>query len=396
MSYPSRKGDEDLQYSTNNDDSVDSLLGLINDRGTKSKAYKSIGPAGKFLNVAVFLLLIGAVATCLVLFVFTNSKGNENTSDLSVCYQSPSCPKNNKIPYSPTDGFTNDTGWSSSPITSSECCQICLEGTTVVTCFNASDANCLSKTGHGDFDYLMFDQMWLPQFCAALEQGHDFTLTHLPGTKCDGNKMWLSNLSIHGLWPNYYDGYPQCCPVSNDESSYAKVANSQVPLIPAEVATWDIWTQLQSAWVDPTISPVQNCSVCSNLNHEWQKHGSCLSTTFTPSSQENYFKSALTISTLLTDYTTLINKFAGMTVTKAQIEALYPTKVNVICDPRDISGEVTADTGVFSELQTCWELSSGKSLISSALASDFTMVDCKPAGPALFTTPCPVNVFVRL
>ena len=61
------------------------------------------------------------------------------------------------------------------------------------------------------FNELIQDQIWLPQLCHALSQSvppgpHDPTLTHLAGTTCSNNAITTSNLSIHGLWPNYENG----------------------------------------------------------------------------------------------------------------------------------------------------------------------------------------------
>jgi ribonuclease T2 len=337
-------------------------------------------------------LLVACWAIGITIFVLLRNTADDDDGVLSSCYVSPSCPANNAIAYNPTTGFTNDTGWSSSVATSQECCQICLPSNKVVTCFNASDKACTSKTGVGDYDYLLFDQIWLPQLCAALEQGHDPTLTHLQGTTCSVDPTtWYSNLGIHGLWPNYYGGFPACCPVTVNGQS-----NSFVPLTPWTVAQWTDWSELSSKWLDPTESSANNCSTCSMLNHEWQKHGACLSSTYTSSSQQVYFDTALAIFDTLWPFTQQLNGFAGKTVTVDDVRGIYGIEVNILCDPKDTSGNSIGATGVFLELQTCWKYASefnrnvGDSLTEGMM---LTMVDCSAATAATFTTPCPANVY---
>jgi hypothetical protein len=134
--------------------------------------------------------------------------------------------------------------------------QICLPGTSPVVCFDESDLECQSKTGNGDYDYVLFDQIWLPEFCHSLDNGFDPTLTHLEGSHCQQRHLDipLSKLSIHGMWPNYVNGYPQCCDIEDGGTTTA--------LSPQEVVSWPIWTALQEHWPDVT-EPIGNpCSVC--------------------------------------------------------------------------------------------------------------------------------------
>ena len=163
-------------------------------------------------------------------------------ADVSSCYLFPSC-VNVQVFYDPKTGFTNDTGFLSP--NSAACCQICLPGTPPTVCFNSSAfSNCASKTGNADYDYLLLDQIWLAQFCHALSSNLDPTLSHVQHSACLPTARDLARLSIHGLWPNYLDGYPQCC-----NSTGALEA-----LDPSEVASWDIFSQLQTDWQDPTSS----------------------------------------------------------------------------------------------------------------------------------------------
>ncbi len=202
------------------------------------------------------------------------------SSSESSCYVSPACTATEF--YDRLTGFTNDTGWalpsdlslssslsldslssfssfsSFSSSSSSECCQICLPNTPATVCFDSKDLNCLSKTGDGDYDFLLLDQIWQPQFCSSLQHGYDPTLTHMIGTVCSNDAP--RDLRIHGLWPNYYNGYPQCCNNTQDVT---------YTLNPAEVIEWEIFPSIQSHWAGTV--PLETCSVCSMMNHEWWK-----------------------------------------------------------------------------------------------------------------------------
>ena len=143
-----------------------------------------------------FVLLVPiSIVLGLVVFKVDDSSSSYN------CFVEDSC--TGTTFYDPITGFTNDTGWGS--MHSSSCCEICLPNTPTKVCFsNATDGSCIHKKGiSGDFDYALFDQIWLPQYCNALSSGHDPTLSHLAGTTCDVNRVISNELIIHGLWPNY-------------------------------------------------------------------------------------------------------------------------------------------------------------------------------------------------
>lgn len=146
--------------------------------------------------------------------------------------------------------------------------QICLPGTSPTVCFDETDLDCQNKTGNGDYDYVLFDQIWLPAFCASLENGFDPTLTHLEGSLCQqqGQRQGQgqspaapasSKLSIHGMWPNYYNGYPQCCDLEGGGGG-----GSTAALRPQEVLQWSSWPALQQHWPDRTAPAESPCAVC--------------------------------------------------------------------------------------------------------------------------------------
>ena len=243
------------------------------------------------------------------------------------------------------------------------------------------------KQGNGnDFDYLLFDQIWKPQLCYALSHGYDPTLSHLQGSLCQQNILPNASLGIHGLWPNYYGGFPQCCLDSTTRSYFP-------PLTPASVQTWSIWPQLQAQWSDPTVITSSTsdsygniqCNTCYMLNHEFQKHGSC----FSNNGPEDYFTAGLLLASNLANQTAEINSYPRVMLSSessiqftqpvpiSTIQAMYEKRVNVICDPH---ASVSLGSNVFLEIQTCWRQSDPQGF--------YIAMDCPPASKSTFTEPC--------
>lgn len=246
-------------------------------------------------------------------------------------------------------------------MSSNLCCQICLPGTPPTVCFNKADPLCKAKTGNGDYDFLLLSQIWQPQFCDSLQRGFDPTLTHLIDTTCGESAP--TDLRIHGLWPNYVNGYPQCCN-STAASSYT--------LEPSEVVEWEIYPQLQANFAG--VVKMDTCAVCYTLNHEWLKHGGC----YSPGDPQTYFADSIAISNLVLDSTKIINSIGGTIVETSYLESLYPATINVVCDP---CANLNDETGSFLELRTCW-------------ARDLSPFNCPPSSAGQFTAPCPKYTYI--
>jgi len=84
----------------------------------------------------------------------------------------------------------------------------------------------------GVFDYYALSMSWAPNFCAS----------HTDPNECNTGKKF--GFVLHGLWPQYTNGYPQSC--------------STQPL-PA-----DLKSQYAPMFASPDL-----------INHEWPKHGTC-------------------------------------------------------------------------------------------------------------------------
>ncbi len=221
-----------------------------------------------------------------------------------------------------------------------------------VVCFEPDDRQCASKTGDADYDYLLLSQHWLPTVCRGLAEGYDTTLTHRAAAVCRPGTP--SRLSVHGLWPNYTAGFPQCC-------------GRPLPLSPAAVRRWpgELRERLQESWLDPTTDGVDEAT-CEILNHEWQKHGTCMEEQ-NDAGARRYFATGLELAARLAATTATIEGWAGTTVPSARIEGLYPRSVQLLCD--------AAHPESLLEIHTCWD-------------AGLDSVDCPPASGFGPLVPC--------
>ncbi|MEO0343839.1 MAG: ribonuclease T2 [Pseudomonadota bacterium] len=88
----------------------------------------------------------------------------------------------------------------------------------------------------GDFDYYVLALSWSPNFCAQLlETDHP---------QCAAGKSF--GFVLHGLWPQYEQGWPSNCKTSHGPPSRRDTASEAI-----------IYGSSGSAW------------------HQWRKHGTC-------------------------------------------------------------------------------------------------------------------------
>lgn len=357
---------------------------------------------------------------------------------LSVCYTDITCPVigSNDPKYDAATGFTNYTGWFDG-VGVEKCCNICspnLRPPTVAVAGAAAvaEAAAVSRRRHfssssyrfnlSDFDYIIFDQLWLPQLCLALAEGHDPTLSHSSHMRCDpavfANADSFTRLSIHGVWPsNLHGSFLSCC-----ASSAGEHLSTVDPVV---MATWSIADDMQRNWFDPTAltdavvpllqqskdrqrrglrdasvafsPPTTNvsCGTCVLPNHEYQKHGTCFGTG--ADADFVYFATGLNISNAVSSASEQINAWAGQYVAVDQFEALFPTAINVLCDAQS-SHE---GSQVFFELRTCWNLTSSVEAfrVPYALgdaANHWGLTDCLPAGSTAHSTSCDADSLVYM
>ena len=99
----------------------------------------------------------------------------------------------------------------------------------------------------GDFDYYVLSLSWTPTWCAL--EGDDRN-----SPQCDAGQG--HGFTLHGLWPQYEDGWPSFCPTSQRPATRGETG-----------AMVDIMGSSGLAW------------------HQWRKHGSC-----TGLSAQDYFR----------------------------------------------------------------------------------------------------------
>eukprot|EP01032_Pedospumella_encystans_P021708 gene21708-24616_t len=110
---------------------------------TRLKLYVAIA-------VGATILIVGGVM--LGLYLDKKDKDDYNNT----CYIAPSCENvNPKQVYNPVTGYTNNTGFSQS--SNNDCC--------LDSGYTAKDKNCTEKTGNQDYDYVLLDQIYFPQWC---------------------------------------------------------------------------------------------------------------------------------------------------------------------------------------------------------------------------------------
>lgn len=409
------------------------------------------------LVVIVMTLAVSAILVVSIIFFVEGIDSNDsNNSIINLCYLAPTCtPSSQK--YDLVTGFTNYTGWQVGDRMTT-CCDICQttsESNVYSSYFNEAQSNNIEtrnkvqsvKINSSNFvkkfndnlihynlkadlgyDFLLFDQIWLPQWCNAFSMGHDPTLSHTTGTLCEPS-VYLSTprLSIHGLWPNLFDGFQVCCS-----------SNNPLTINPYKLKAMSNYNDLISQWYDPTVTydssvgpedqnsylkgsnpkyPV-DCSICYLLNHEWQKHGTCFSSSDPEADHTkddvNYLQSGLIINSVVNATSLLVNAMNGTVVDINDISNLYTNKVNVLCDPQNT---IDDDTGYLLEIQTCYipidsaytiDVNNDKKFLSTeelkalgdepiTLANGLQVVpmDCPDSLPSSFTTPCPNKVNVR-
>lgn len=89
----------------------------------------------------------------------------------------------------------------------------------------------------GEFDYYVLSLSWNPSWCAVEGDGRG-------APECDGSGDY--GFTLHGLWPQYEEGWPQYCRTRQVDPSRRETA-----------AMADIMGSGGLAW------------------HEWRKHGRC-------------------------------------------------------------------------------------------------------------------------
>jgi ribonuclease T2 len=95
----------------------------------------------------------------------------------------------------------------------------------------------------GEFDYYVLTMSWSPTYCAS-DAGQDDT------QQCGGTRQYA--FVVHGLWPQYEDGWPDYC---DSEEQYVpeSIVRSAIDIMPSRRLVIHQW---------------RKHGVCSGLSHE--------------------------------------------------------------------------------------------------------------------------------
>ncbi|KAG9408619.1 hypothetical protein AC1031_020472 [Aphanomyces cochlioides] len=174
----------------------------------------------------------------------------------------------------------------------------------------ASAAALESVKAAASFDFCVLAQTWQPYFC---------TTGNFPGCKNPSSFM-STQLTIHGLWPNYNSGgYPSNCGGASLSQSNINAAGA------SNVAKY--WPDVKTnGW--------------TFVANEWTKHGTCSGLDAT-----SYVKAAINVE-IQRGTPSIISSNVGSTVSsKDLLNAYGSTKVALICVGSD---------NALSEVRTCY------------------------------------------
>jgi len=177
----------------------------------------------------------------------------------------------------------------------------------------------------GVFDFYVFEQSWSAEFCYKKT---------FPGC-ARPTQFMQSQLTIHGLWPNYAAAqqghtWPQCC-----SSKYG-------PNIDPHVVQQYL-NDLKTYWPNeqqPDPTPDYSATL---WNHEWGKHGTCSGL-----DQSSYFKSAMKDVYPQVATPSIISQRVGSSVTKGDLKRAYSKLVKFQCS-----------SGYLASVESCFNKNMG-------------------------------------
>ncbi|MBF9032728.1 ribonuclease T [Rhodobacterales bacterium HKCCE2091] len=159
----------------------------------------------------------------------------------------------------------------------------------------------------GDFDYYVLALSWTPTWCALEGDAR-------ASDQCDPGQGF--GFTLHGLWPQYEDGWPSYCPTAERPPSRSMTA-----------AEADIYGSSGLAW------------------HQWRKHGVC-----TGLSAEDYYRLARLAYDSVERPALLRSVIRDVRLPASVIEEAV-LEVNPDLGPDMVT--VTCDHGRIAELRIC-------------------------------------------
>jgi ribonuclease T2 len=163
----------------------------------------------------------------------------------------------------------------------------------------------------GQFDYFVLSLSWSPSYCASDAGQRD-------ASQCSPGRKF--SFVVHGLWPQFQQGWPQDCPTEED------------------------WVTQQNIDAMMDIMPSKKLII-----HEWKKHGSCAGV-----SQSDYFKA----TRLLFEKVKVPARYLGptadvLTTPEQLVTDFVKTNKNLSADMMSVQCGNSRDRARLSDLRIC-------------------------------------------
>jgi ribonuclease T2 len=163
----------------------------------------------------------------------------------------------------------------------------------------------------GVFDYFVLALSWSPSFCDG-RNGRDDQTQCAPGR----NFAFV----VHGLWPQYQQGWPSQCPTEEDWVTQANI-DAMMPIMPSKKL----------------------------IIHQWKKHGSCAGV-----SQADYFKATRLLFEKVKIPARYLSPTADVITTPEQLVTDFvKTNKNLSVEMLSVQCGNSRDRARLSELRIC-------------------------------------------
>jgi ribonuclease T2 len=175
--------------------------------------------------------------------------------------------------------------------------------------------SCLAKMPDRDkagvFDYFVLSLSWSPSYCASSAGASD-------NSQCAPGRRFA--FVVHGLWPQYAQGWPDYCPTQED------------------------WVTQDNIDAMMGVMPSRKLII-----HEWKKHGSCSGV-----SQADYFKATRALFEKVKIPARYLSPTADVLTTPAQLVLDFvKTNKNLSADMLSVQCGGARDRARLSELRVC-------------------------------------------
>jgi ribonuclease T2 len=163
----------------------------------------------------------------------------------------------------------------------------------------------------GAFDYFVLSLSWSPTYCSSNAGRND-------NSQCAPGRRFA--FVVHGLWPQYQQGWPSQCPTEEDWVTQANI-DAMMPIMPSKKL----------------------------IIHQWKKHGSCAGV-----SQADYFKATRLLFEKVKIPARYLSPTADVITTPEQLVTDFvKTNKNLSVEMLSVQCGNSRDRARLSELRIC-------------------------------------------